>query len=1247
MKSYVPRTATFAWAPPNADPSGPDMATGTVAGALDESFNNDSILELWKLPESDEDAREPFAMGSVRASARFHQLGWTYAHAEKPHGLLVGGLENGEVGVWDVDKLLSPTTAASSQVMRNAMHKGPVRGLSTNRLQPHLTATGSVDAEIFVWDLRALGKPYAPGERSMHLDEITSMSWHSQVAHVLATAAMNGTTTVWDLRQKKQVALLRMAQARASAGDASVSALAWHPLTPTRIAVAYESDANPVVALWDLRNSREPEALFRGHERGVLGLSWCPWDEGMVLSCGKDHRTLCWNPQTHEVVAEMPARNNWAFGVQWDTRFPDMMAVASFDGQVAVENLHSLGAEAPAPLEVPASMNAEDVFSSLGSMPVAASGGMALKTPPKWMRRPVSAVFGFGGQLVSLAPPKAGQSFAVHMREVCTEPHIAERARALADALAQGTLSEFCAEQCERETTRPADVANWKALQTLFQAESRDELVALLGFSKELVAQQVQDAVAALGPSLLEDEAEEAPAPPAPADEGDAASFFDREPAILPAPVEPPAPFSLHPGGAQDPDRLVTQALVLGDLESAVSLLVAQDRFADALVLATRVGDELLLKTQRAFFKRHASRVPYLRLLKSIVLEDLQDVVLHADLADWQELFVVLCTFAKSEDFYELSAVLGERLEDMPSATAEDRKNAALCYLAAGRLEKVLAMWMDEMKDEESALQRGDAAPTQLGAPVSAHAEALQTLIEKVVVFQYAVQYTDADLQPPEPNEDGTVPEREFALAPLYDLFLEYANLLTEQGLVDLALQYVAMTPSDYVSPSQQRYSDAEWAHDRLLRAGQSASYAAEPSYGYGASYDAAGYGGYAQPAQPVAPPPPMAPVMAQPVAPPPAAAPLPPPPMAHQTPARPSVPSMPAPSAPSPYVPAADAYAASAPAPEAPPVVPNSHFQAPYAAPTAMQAPPPPVIGAPLATSFVPDVTQAPPPPPAATPIQRDQGGWNDVPAGMAPPPKRAQAPAATASAITSPFPGATTPSAPPPGSRQSSAALPPPPRGPSQARAAAAAPPPPPPTLRTNLGLGHPSAQGVYDAAWAGEAAPTAAPPSSAPLRPQTTGPPPGHATVPPPRTTTPATGGGYGAPRGAAQGAARSEFQHRTYPRLTSARGDRSHIAPSWRPVVDMLQSEIQRLRSIDAQPRRILDDADRRVQLLLDLLNNQRVDMKMQPSLLQLAQAIRERNQPQALAIHVQLATMASGDTATALVGVKFIIAKLTA
>jgi WD40 repeat protein len=45
--------------------------------------------------------------------------------------------------------------------------------------------------------------------------------------------------------------------------------------------------------------------ILTGHEKGILSLSWCEQDSDLLLSCGKDNRVLCWNPNTSEIVGEV------------------------------------------------------------------------------------------------------------------------------------------------------------------------------------------------------------------------------------------------------------------------------------------------------------------------------------------------------------------------------------------------------------------------------------------------------------------------------------------------------------------------------------------------------------------------------------------------------------------------------------------------------------------------------------------------------------------------------------------------------------------------------------------------------------------------------------------------------------------------------------------------------------------------------------------------------------------------------
>ena len=75
----IHRTSTFAW---STFQSLPLLATGTVAGALDESFSNKSQLEIWAPDFLD---RDEFILGAearhgpkghVEDSARFVYLHW-------------------------------------------------------------------------------------------------------------------------------------------------------------------------------------------------------------------------------------------------------------------------------------------------------------------------------------------------------------------------------------------------------------------------------------------------------------------------------------------------------------------------------------------------------------------------------------------------------------------------------------------------------------------------------------------------------------------------------------------------------------------------------------------------------------------------------------------------------------------------------------------------------------------------------------------------------------------------------------------------------------------------------------------------------------------------------------------------------------------------------------------------------------------------------------------------------------------
>ncbi|ODO08572.1 protein transporter SEC31 [Cryptococcus wingfieldii CBS 7118] len=1107
----ISRTATFAW---DANSSNtPLLATAAVAGALDENFSNESKLEIWQ-PDFDNVNHLKLAdkapLGSITVNSRFNRLRWSAPFGSYQLGLLAAGMETGEVSVYDPSKIIAGASADEARILKSEKHAGAVGGLDWNPIQKNLLLTGGINAQIYIFDLNDIAKePITPGPVSTKLGEITSVQWNPTVARVFAASSSSGFASVWDVKAQKEIVSLQYGGGAAKGMETvggiaglqmgkrrGMSDVVWHPENPTRLITSSEDDESPIIMLWDLRNTRAPEKILSGHQKGVLSLSWCKQDADLLLSCGKDNRTLCWNPESGEVIGELPVSNDWTFQTSWCPRNPDLLATASFDGHIGIHSLQTTSEPQPITQQLEEGATPDDIFGALSNQQPSSecSNVLSLKQAPKWLRRPVSATFGFGGLLTTTSNLSGAngkhQSGVVHLRTITTEQAVLDRAEALDKTSGETEkLAEFCSTRASGQ-----DEA-WKALQTLFKANSRDELIQLLGFSKEEVAKKVEEAVAKFPNAVTLSKPKEEPVPPVisveedgktptaektesellddasvkseagvesqKAEEKSESGFFNDEagpgtPAAAAAAdffssmasgslrnpqldnivphksvtvdssvaatvgsrpssvrdeiVNTENTFEIYPEGESDVDKLVTQALVVGDFKSAVDLCLASERFADALLLAVRGGPDLLHSTQNAYFAQQTTSRPFLRVFQSIVTEDLLDIVQNADLSEWKAAFVVLCTFAKDGEFANLAEQLGQRLQfrwrvlsgsDSPEAkegAQVARQDATLCYLAAQKLEKVISIWLDEMTEEEEAVE---------STQYTSHAQALQSFIEKVSVFSAATGYVDEDLATP--TQSAAAAEagaRTYKLAGLYDRYYEYADLLATQGLVDIAAKYVKKTPVDYkgfggTGGFDKARERVLWAADEKTTAvsssiGQSSKAGPSRSAGryipaqpaFAASAYGQSNGPYGAPAQ--QPTYQQAPVASRSVY---------QPSNAYAPPAQPTQAYEN-----NPYAPAPSSYQTNAQNPSAP----NGYGSTPYGVPQQSYnrpqvVPPPPRVG--QASGPISASASSPPVVPGSQ--RRDVPGWNDAPTLV---PKRPQSAAkeVKSAAIMSPFPNA-----------------------------------------------------------------------------------------------------------------------------------------------------------------------------------------------------------------------------------------------
>ncbi|XP_054583765.1 protein transport protein Sec31A isoform X8 [Eptesicus fuscus] len=755
----VDRTAMQAWSPAQNHPI--YLATGTSAQQLDATFSTNASLEIFELDLSDP-SLDMKSCATFSSSHRYHKLIWGPHKMDSKgniSGVLIAGGENGNIILYDPSKII----AGDKEVViaQNDKHTGPVRALDVNIFQTNLVASGANESEIYIWDLNNFATPMTPGAKTQPLEDISCIAWNRQVQHILASASPSGRATVWDLRKNEPIIKVSDHNNRMHC-----SGLAWHPEVATQMVLASEDDRLPVVQVWDLRFASTPLRVLENHARGILAIAWSMADPELLLSCGKDAKILCSNPNTGEVLYELPTNTQWCFDIQWCPRNPAVLSAASFDGRISVYSI--MGGSTDGLRQ----KQADKLSSSFGNLDPFGTGQplpplqipqqaaqhsivLPLKKPPKWIRRPIGASFSFGGKLVTFENVKVqsqqGAELQQHVfiSQVVTEKEFLSRSDQLQKVVQSQGFVNYCQKKIDASQS-DFEKNVWSFLKVNFEDDSRGKYLQLLGYSKEDLGKKIALALNKVdGPNVhIKEEKQESE--------------------FLPSVG---GTFNISISG--DIDGLITQALLTGNFESAVDLCLHDNRMADAIILAIAGGQELLARTQKKYFAKSQSKIT--RLITAVVMKNWKEIVESCDLKNWREALAAVLTYAKPDEFSALCDLLGTRLESEGDSLLQTQ--ACLCYICAGNVEKLVACWT-KAQDGSNPLS-------------------LQDLIEKVVILRKAVQLTQAM----DTNTVGVL---------LAEKMSQYANLLASQGSIAAALAFL---------PESTNQPNIVQLRDRLCRA--------------------------------------------------------------------------------------------------------------------------------------------------------------------------------------------------------------------------------------------------------------------------------------------------------------------------------------------------------------------------------------------------------------------------------------------
>jgi len=639
----------------------------------------------------------PTVLGSIKTTCRFASLGWSNSCGNQniqssfPMGILAGGMVDGTVCLWNPSAILTSKKqqhlSLPDALVAKLIHlhdSTAVSALQFSSLSEtaHLLATGGLNGQVKIINFTQPEHPTYTSPDSegtvMNKGEVTQVAFNSQVAHILASSYGNGTVTIWDIRQKKP-----WCELRCEANMSPIADMVWNPTQGLHLITASADDRYPAIKLWDLRTSTTMplETLVEGHTQGIMSLSWCPHDDSLLLSCGKDNRTLLWDMYALRPIADITdtdsvkddntqftsvassltsSRNKKRYHVVWSPTLRGVTATCSFDRKVEVHSILS----------------------------------HATKTgrPPLWMKPASGVSCGFGGSIVSFTSIHKNILVSTFVEQA----KLKDLSLVFQEELNKQDWIGLCANKAET-LAREGNIYEsqvWGFLAVLFQENPRAMLIQYLGFDNDSIHSAAMSFTSTSQDSLVSD-------------------------------------FKTKLTISADAAATINQALLVGDFEAAVECCFLSGNPGDALIMASCGGPELWTKSQKRYLELESIKRPFLSIVAAVMDNHLLSYIERSDPSLWHETLAIICTYAPSQEFSSLCNALGDRLQQNG-----DEANASLCYMCSYNLEKVVLYWKNRLfksmnmtiETQMTVILRGESGCI-----------ALHNFIEKVTIFLHAI----------------------------------------------------------------------------------------------------------------------------------------------------------------------------------------------------------------------------------------------------------------------------------------------------------------------------------------------------------------------------------------------------------------------------------------------------------------------------------------------------------------------------
>lgn len=138
--------------------------------------------------------------------------------------------------------------------------------------------SGSYAGDVKLWD-PFFGAPVSAATFTEHAASIYTVKWSPHFDKTFISCGGDGFVKVWDI-SKGPISALTI---RASHGE--VLSCDWNKYNNFQFATS-GATSDPVIKIWDLRNTSKPVMNFNGHRFGIRKVIFSPHDQNLLVSTG-------------------------------------------------------------------------------------------------------------------------------------------------------------------------------------------------------------------------------------------------------------------------------------------------------------------------------------------------------------------------------------------------------------------------------------------------------------------------------------------------------------------------------------------------------------------------------------------------------------------------------------------------------------------------------------------------------------------------------------------------------------------------------------------------------------------------------------------------------------------------------------------------------------------------------------------------------------------------------------------------